>query len=528
MPQVNIDGTKLDFEDGETIIQVAQRNDVAIPFYCWHPRLSVAANCRMCLVEVEGAPKLMPACHTPCRDGMNVTVSNERVRDAQRAVHEFVLINHPLDCPICDQAGECELQDTYMEFDLRPGRMVDAKQPHPRLEHLGPNVVYNGDRCILCTRCVRFMDEIAKDRQLGVFQRGDHAHIGVMPGQQLDHPYALNTVDVCPVGALTSTVFRFKQRVWNLRRSDSICGGCAKGCNVYVDQRSAQVYRLLPRANDAVNQVWMCDAGRLTYARANQNRLTTPLMSTGGGNGERPPAKVTELRQARRRIREILTAARDGDGKDLNVGVALSLHATVEEAYILGRLAKEVLGATSIALLGYDDGTADDFLRAADQNPNRAGITAVLGDLDLGIDSRADLEAGIRARDYDALLVVGHELSDPEGLATLAEGLGNFVHVAHARTALAEAADVTLPSLAWVQLDGTWVNGERRAQGLRPAFPPVGDARPSHEWLMEIAAELGLGFALPSPQTIRAEIERHLESFKGKGLTDLGPLGREL
>ncbi|RYF09073.1 MAG: 2Fe-2S iron-sulfur cluster binding domain-containing protein, partial [Deltaproteobacteria bacterium] len=273
MAQVTIDGKALEFSPGESVIQAATRQDIEIPHYCWHPRLSIAANCRMCLVEVEKAPKLVPACQTECKDGMVVHTANDKVRQAQRSVSEFLLVNHPIDCPICDQAGECKLQDYYMKFQLAPSRMREAKVRKRKLQRLGPHVTYDAERCIVCTRCVRFMEEVPKDRQLGVFNRGDHSVIGTAPGQPLDNPYALNTVDVCPVGALTSNVFRFKQRVWNLKRSPSVCPGCAKGCNVHVDQRASQVYRLLPRENEAVNKSWMCDEGRLTYNRANENRL---------------------------------------------------------------------------------------------------------------------------------------------------------------------------------------------------------------------------------------------------------------
>ena len=281
MATITIDSTPVDFVAGESVIQAATRQRIEIPHYCWHPRLSVAANCRMCLVEVEKAPKLVPACQTECKEGMVVYTQNDKVKVAQRQVHEFLLINHPIDCPICDQAGECKLQDYYMRYQLTPSRMREPKVYKPKLKRLGPNVMYNAQRCILCTRCIRFMDEVAGERQLGLAHRGDHSEITTFPGKPLDSAYSLNTVDVCPVGALTSTVFRFKQRVWNLRRSPSVCPGCAKGCNVRVDQRSSQVYRMLPRENEAVNKSWMCDEGRLTYAWANDERLVEPLVKDG-------------------------------------------------------------------------------------------------------------------------------------------------------------------------------------------------------------------------------------------------------
>jgi NADH-quinone oxidoreductase subunit G len=520
MPSVTIDDRTVEFDPGESIIEVAERLKIEIPYYCWHPKLSVAANCRMCLVEVEAAPKLLPACQTPCRDGMVVHTKNERVEDARRAVHEFLLINHPIDCPICDQAGECKLQDYYMEVQLTASRMVDQKQAKPRLEQLGPHVLYNGERCILCTRCIRFMEEVAGERQLGVFQRGDRAFIGTFPGRPLDNPYSLNTVDVCPVGALTSSVFRFKQRVWNLRRSPSLCGGCARGCNVHVEERSGVVYRLLPRVNDDVNQHWMCDEGRLTYARANDDRLTHALTRTG----DDAPREVGARQGLARAIELLAPLAGAGQG----VAVAGSMHATCEDAFVLGRLARDVLGGAKVALVGHADGEGDDLLRLADRNPNRAGITRVLEALGVEILTQPELEAEISGGSIKALLAVGHEVSSPEALAGALARLEVVVHVAHARSPLTDVAHVTLPSVAWVQADGTWLNADGRAQRLTPAFAPSGDARPAHEWLVEIAGGLGTSMALPSVETIRAEMERGLEPFSNARLHDLGPAGRVL
>lgn len=519
MPTLTIDGQSVEFAPGESIIVAATRKNIEIPYYCWHPRLSVAANCRMCLVEIEKAPKLVPACQTECKEGMVVHTDTAKVKEVQRAVHEFLLINHPIDCPICDQAGECKLQDYYMKFDSTPSRMHEAKTRKPRLERLGPYVVYNAERCILCTRCVRFMDEVAGERQLGIFQRGDHAEIGVFPGQELDSAYSLNTVDVCPVGALTSTVFRFKQRAWNLRRSPSLCGGCARGCNIHVDARSGVVYRFLPRENDAVNRSWLCDEGRLSFGRANEGRLTRARAKVGSA------VEAVEAEYAKRRALELLTPvaqARTG------LAAAISLHATCEEAYVFGRLATEVLGAETIAVVGHPPGAADELLRVADKNPNRAGVMRVLADLGVEPASGPELTQRVASGKVKALLAVGHESGEAAALARAAGRLEVFIHVAHAQSPLTEVAQVTLPGLSFVQVDGTWINIDSRAQRLVPAFAPEEDARPNHEWLLELAAGLGVSFALPSVPTIRGEMERRLPSFKDARLAAIGPTGHRL
>lgn len=498
MAMITIDGKAHEFAPGESVIQVTSRTNIEVPYYCWHPRLSVAANCRMCLVEVEKAPKLVPACQTECRDGMVVYTKTAKVKDAQRAVHEFLLINHPIDCPICDQAGECKLQDYYMKFQLASSRMYEPKVHKPKLERLGPYVTYNAERCIVCTRCIRFMEEVAGDRQLGVFNRGDHSVIGTFPGQELDNAYSLNTVDVCPVGALTSTVFRFKQRAWNLLRGKSVCGGCARGCNTLVDHRSGLVYRMLPRENEQINKSWLCDEGRLTYNRHNEDRITHALLKEGELAQEAP------LTAAIAKAVSLL----DGVSKaKQHAMLALSLHATSEEAFVAGRFSLDVLGSKTVALLGYADGEADNLLRVADKNPNRAGITRVLQGLGIQVIDARTLVQQIKDKRVKALVAVGHETSDIDSLAQAARGLEIFVHIAHASSALSAAAHVTLPGASSVQVDGTWVNVQNIAQRLTPVLTLQDDARPHHAWLTDLAGRLGVSWTMPSPATIRAEME---------------------
>lgn len=533
MATLIIDGKTLEFSKGESVIQAATRHDIEIPHYCWHPRLSVAANCRMCLVEVEKAPKLVPACQTECREGMTVHTANPRVRAAQRSVSEFLLINHPIDCPICDQAGECKLQDYYMKYQLAPSRMRERKVHKQKLTQLGPNVMYNAERCIVCTRCVRFMEEIPKERQLGVVGRGDHSVIGTAPGQPLDSAYSLNTVDVCPVGALTSTRFRFKQRVWNLRRSPSLCPGCAKGCNVQVDQRSQQVYRLLPRENEAVNKSWLCDEGRLTYNRANEDRLTTALVwarpPAPGDVNANPSEEIDATYEVTPDVAlaRALTQLRTGDATG-TATVLLSMHATNEEAFVWGRLARDALGAKEIALCGYPDGDADQLLRHADKNPNRAGILKVMQGLGLKVLDIATLERHIRSRHITRLVAVGHESDALDGLVEAARSLDALVHVTFARSPLCAVADATLPGTSWVEAEGTWLSGEARMQTLHPAFPPAYVSRPMVLWAQDLAQGLGASFKYASIATLQDDLVAHVPEWSDGRLTDVGPLGRDL
>ena len=517
MPQMKIDDQSFEFESGETVIEVATRNNIEIPHYCWHPRLSVAANCRMCLVEVEGAPKLLPACQTPCRDDMVVKTHNERVGDAQRAVHEFLLLNHPIDCPICDQAGECKLQDYYMKYQAQGSRLRDRKLNKPRLEALGPEVMYNAERCIMCTRCVRFMEEVAGDRQLGIFNRGDHAVIGTMPGRELDHGYAMNTVDVCPVGALTSRSFRFKQRVWNLKRSPGVCPGCARGCNMHIDQRAGQIYRLLPRENDAVNQSWMCDAGRRMHEQLNGARLEQPILA--GTDGSAIPTK-----DAMERVLSLLKPIAEAHGRGL--AVALAMHRTCEETFAVAQLFRHGFGLERLVLLGYADWEGDELLRVRDRNPNREGIRRIAHDLGIELISAEILREEVESGSTKALVLFGHEFEGVDRLRKVFERLEVLVHFATSCSPLDAVADVVLPMASWAENQGTWVNVDGRAQGLSPAI--VGDEarKDGVRWAAELASGLGLSLSqISSIENVRADMERQLDAFKGVGLNAIPPEG---
>jgi NADH-quinone oxidoreductase subunit G len=518
MSKCIIDGKEIEFDAGESVIAAAKRNDIEIPYYCWHSKLSVAANCRMCLVEVEKAPKLLPACQTTCQDGMVVNTENARVKDAQRAVHEFLLINHPIDCPICDQAGECKLQDYYMDYHQTPSRMIDKKVNKPRLEELGPHVMYNAERCIMCTLCVRFMEEVPEESQLGIFNRGDHAVIGTVPGQTLDNDYSLNTVDICPVGALTSRVFRFKQRAWNLSRSESICGGCARGCNTHVDHRGNQVYRILPRSNDAVNECWMCDDGRLTYQRANENNLNFPRIQDDG-ESVNVGADV-----ALDKVVELLGPARAGGV----LGAALSLHATIEEAYAFGLLVRDTFGVNRVTLLGFEQWLGDEVLKVDDRNPNRQGISMVLRSLGLDIEDAKALFERIDKHEVKAMLCVGHECDGYEALSTALEQVEVLVHLGAAESVFSEQADVVLPKQSWLQTEGTWLNHFNRLQRLRPALASDGGTRGALSWFADIASALDNRFAWDNLESLRIELESNTEALKNIKLGQIDDQGLEI
>src|SRR5229473_4068 len=291
MPKLTVDGKEIEVAPGTNLIEAARRLGIDVPHYCYHPGLSIAGQCRLCMVDIEKTPRPTIACNTPAADGMVVWTETERVKETRRSIMEFHLINHPLDCPVCDQAGECWLQIYYMKYGLYDPRMTDEKVHKPKAVPLGPHVMLDAERCILCSRCVRFCDEITGTGELGIFHRGDHSEIGLFPGRDLENKYSGNVVDICPVGALTDRDFRFQVRVWYLDTAKSICPGCARGCNieVHVNRRrphhneGRRVARLKPRFNADVNKWWICDAGRYGFkAVDDKTRIVEPFRRDGG------------------------------------------------------------------------------------------------------------------------------------------------------------------------------------------------------------------------------------------------------
>ena len=372
MPTLTIDGEQITVPAGTTVIQAAEKLGIFVPRYCYHPGLSIAGNCRICLVEIEKAPKLQIACNTPVADGMVVNTKSSKVNQGRESVLEFLLINHPLDCPVCDQSGECDLQNFYMQYGLYDPRFKEQKVKKAKATPLGPTVMLDAERCVLCSRCVRFTDEISKTGELGIFNRGDKAEVGVYPDKVLDNKYSGNVVDICPVGALTDRDFRFKARVWYLSTAPSVCTGCAQGCNIdlhYVLDRphladGARVMRVKPRYNADVNQWWMCDEGRYGLKLIDQGRLRTVLYKGAESNWEKA---FTELAAV---LSQVKSEKRQGQ-----VGVIALAQQTTEELFLIGELFKESLGISNCtAQVPAQPGSSDNFLMKADNavcHPNR-------------------------------------------------------------------------------------------------------------------------------------------------------------
>ncbi len=520
MPQLEINGRSVTVEDGLNLIQAADRLDIEIPHYCYHPGLTIAGNCRMCLVEIEKMPKLQIACNTLVADGMVVRTDTERVRRANQAVLEFLLINHPIDCPVCDQAGECKLQDYYMDYDRAPSRFpLEAKVKKHKALDIGPLVMLDQERCILCTRCVRFVDEVTKTSELGVFERGDHCLIDLFPGKLLDNPYSGNVVDICPVGALTSKDFRFRARVWYLDQTPSVCPTCATGCNIDIHHRGGEMFRFRPRENQAVNQYWMCDEGRLSYKRfQGEGRLLQPVVHETSGWSVQPWTSVLDL--IIERLREV--SAESGGA----IGGIVSAQVTNEEAFLFNRFVSDVLGGRVAGHAWSPEGaTHDDFLIDADKNPNTAGIRALRVPL-----TAEELIGQARAGTIRALLLLRVDLGPvlgEEALKELAKKLSLLVVLDTHYHQTAESAQVLLPIATFAETDGTFVNRAGRVQRVRPACGPPAGVRPGWRVLTDLLHRNG-GTDTSSAEAVFAQLVQSASAFRGLSYHEVGLLGAPL
>ena len=525
MPTLTIDGREASVPEGTTIIQAAESLGIFIPRYCYHPGLSIAGNCRICLVDVEKFPKLQIACNMPVTEGMVVSTGSDKAEEGRRTVLEFLLANHPLDCPVCDQSGECDLQDYYMNFGLYNPRFREHKVKKRKAQELGPHVMLDQERCILCSRCVRFTDEITQTGEFGIFNRGDRAELGLCPDEVLDNAYSANVVDICPVGALTEKDFRFKARVWYLSSASTLCNGCSRGCNMelhYVLDRphlndGARVVRIKPRYNSEVNQWWLCDEGRYGFDWLDQARLQKV----------RGPSDDASWEQALTEISTVLTGARKAPER---IGVMASAQLTTEELFLIREIFQGDLGARVSASLPQQPGSSDDFLIQEDKNPNTFGATLLgLAGPD-ALDADELLEQGING-ELEVLWVFGHDLVElfgEEKVRRLSEKVPLVVFSGTNENATVPFADWVLPTAAYVEKDGTFVNCQGRVQRINRAFPSLGEAREDWRLLLELAGKLGYPLDWQGPEEIFQGLARAVEPFEGLSYETIGTQGAQV
>ena len=532
---VQIDGVWHQFPKGTRVIEACSQAGKFIPRYCYHPKLTAPGNCRMCMVEL-GMPKMGPdrkpelgadgkplhnwiprpqiSCAQDVSEGLGVRTDSPMVQEARKGVLEFLLINHPLDCPICDQAGECRLQEFSVDYGQAKTRFLEEKVKKPKRVEIGPRITLDDERCILCTRCIRFMREVAKDDVIGIVDRGSYNTIACHPDRKLDSNYSLNTVDLCPVGALTSTDFRFKMRTWFLKETKSICTSCATGCNTVIGARENIVYRQTPRENADVNQNWMCDYGRLNFHDLHSTeRLLSPRV-----NGK----EHADWKAALASAAVALKAFAPGQ-----IALIASGKMTNEELYLAAQLTR-TLGATRHDILPHTD-AGDDLLLSTDRNPNTAGAKL------LGVSAStpgANLSAiadGVRSGAIKALVVLGEDATQA-GLTEADLGkLEVLVTTAMLPNATTAAAGFVLPSAGFAEKRGSMINKNGRLQRLNRAIQPPGLARDDWEILLaltEAVTDSSLGFT--AIEDVVKAMTAATPALAGLSLSKIGDLGVQL
>jgi len=517
-----------------TMIQACFAAGTMVPHYCYHPKLPVAGNCRMCLVEfgtpaigsdrkpilnpdgtprMARAPRPVIACATPVSPGMAIYTDTPTVKQLREGVLEFLLINHPLDCPICDQAGECKLQEYSVDYGQSASRFVETKVHKPKRVDLGPRIVLDDERCILCTRCIRFTRDIVGDDALGIVNRGSHNTLTAYPGKVFDNNYTLNTVDICPVGALTSKDFRFQMRVWFLKETQSLCPSCATGCNIVIGSREGKVYRYEPRENDAANACWMCDYGRLNYKWIGREDRLMEVRSSKSEVRSQPEGWAAVLRGVSEKLKQAPAGS---------VAVVASARQTNEELYLLAKLAKR-LGALTDSVPRVGEG--DRLLLNADRNPNSTGarLTGIAAE-PMGA-NLPKITEGIRSGQIKTLIVLGEDVSRHGLSAALLSKLELLIVSDILPNETTRLAHYLLPGCAHAEKRGTFTNTKGRVQKFMKAVEPPGEARPEWEFLRELVFHLSGQDAHATIEGLFNQMAAEVPAFNGltwAGLDDTG------
>ncbi len=526
---VQINGKWYRFPKGTRIADACNSVGAHVPCFCYHPKLTVAGSCRMCLVEQGMPPRLAPgatptydengyqpiqwmpraviACANTVAENMGIRTEGKLTSEARRGVLEFLLTNHPLDCPICDQAGECKLQEYTSDYGSGTHRFTEDKTKKGKNLSIGPRVNLDQERCVLCRRCIRFMKEIVGEEVLGVVGRGTHNAVSCYPGTCLDSNYSMNVVDICPVGAMTSKDFRFKMRVWFLKSTPTIDVNCGTGTNINIWTREQQVYRITPRQNDEVNSCWMPDSHRLNYKYINApERLLTPLVKTDHGAPQRPSTWDATLNMV---VEQLHSCA------PTETAIICSARMTNEELYMVRALARQ-LGVTKIDIVPRK-GENDGMLVSDDLNPNTNGAKLILGKNGSGLPA---IRRGIKNNSIRFLIALGEDVTEEAGIeAEDLEALDYILAMSHSENATTKAADVVLPSVTFAEKYGTMINVAGRIQRLNKAIEPQGEARPDWDILRQLTEQLGCDcprvIACPSPMIILEEMAQEFEPMKG-------------
>jgi NADH-quinone oxidoreductase subunit G len=513
LAKIKVDGKELEVPDGTNVLEAVLSNNIPLEHFCYQRYLPVAGNCRTCMVEIEG-PKgnmLTVGCNTKVAEGMVIHTLSPKAKAAQKSALEFLLLDHPLDCPVCDKAGECKLQNQYMEYglyDFRRGVTRDFKGG--KAEDIGEHIMLDQERCVLCTRCIRFVDEVPKTSELGIVHRGHESTITIFPGNRLDNPYSGNVTDICPVGALTLKEFRFKQRVWFLKKTESICHGCARGCNMTVEQNKGTIYRFMPRENSELNKTWMCDEGRFSFNYYQENRVTEV----------RAGHETRSLEEGIRQLAKVL----EGLSPEDVAGIA-SPAGAMEDNYLLKKLFEKRFNVKNLAAPFWGKpGSSDNILRLADKTPNRQGLKL------LGIDTEGEeLLARIEKGAFKVVLVMhNNPFGQDEARAQKVYGkVKALVVLSVHKTKTADLASMLFPVRTFIEKNGTFVNATSRLQRFRQAIEPENqDVIEASLWISRLAKALKLdGFDFPDTPSVFNAMAKEVAALQGMTFNSIPSTG---
>ena len=533
---VQINGVWHQFPKGTRVIEACEQAGSYVPRYCYHKKLSSPGNCRMCLIEM-GLPKMGPdrkpelgedgkplinwmprpqiSCAQDVSEGMGVRTDSPLAQECRKGVMEFLLINHPLDCPICDQAGECRLQEFSVEYGNAESRFLENKVKKPKNIELGPRVTLDDERCILCSRCIRFCQEIVHDDVLGFIDRGSHSVLTAHPGKRLENNYSLNTVDICPVGALTSSDFRFQMRVWFLKETKSFCTSCATGCNTIIGTREDVIYRQTPRENNAVNSSWMCDYGRLNFGYLQSDkRLLQPEILSGD-----------KLIAAEWNAAITYAAVQLKHFSGWEIAILASGRMTNEELWLTSQLAK-ILGVDLIDIVPHT-GPGDDILLSVDRNPNTNGAR-IIGVTSVPGARLRDIADGVAAGRVKALVALGEDPIDIGLSVAQITSLPAFVVMNILSSEATHAATAVLPSFGFAEKRGSMINGKGRLQRLNRAVRGPGQARDDWEILRDLIQACSGRNGIYSIEDVFRQMSESIPQFAGLSLSKIGDLGVQI
>ena len=511
MVKIFIDDIPFEVKEGSTVFEAAKQSGIAIPHLCYHPAFEPEGSCRMCLVEIEGMPKLELACSTRVREGMKISTRSERVVAARQGVLEFLLAEHPPDCPICDKAGECKLQDYYEDYGLFDSRMNEDKERRPKKVEIGRHLILDQERCILCTRCVRFLRQVTETQELGVFERGIHTAVDIYEGRPVDNNYSGNLAEVCPVGAITDRDFRFQTRTWFLSDGDSICPLCSRGCAVTIESHKGfsrfpvpkKVYRIKSRFDPDVNGHWICDLGRYGYGYLNGGRRTGPKDKAG---------KIKTWDQAVDFLAGLVKPLRYKNRTD-RIAVVFHTELSNEELFLLKRLFIQDLKGARLYRADRPDGESDGRLLTAERSPNRRGAREV------GIEAPEAAPETI-TQGTDLLLMFGTRLVETFGLSAVQaaiDGTGTSVLIAAAAHPVDESVDMVLPALWTAEKSGSLTNVDGRILRFEPAVPASEGGRAESSLLVNLGKVLGIDFGfynrLHTPEDVYREMAKDIPFF---------------